>query len=175
MHDHTSMDIEHPQITNDMDLTPEQCKQASEGRSQTLCDHKLTFEKGKKKIHHKFTGDEDGDNRNECKGYEWITRDTFKSLIQDITLKVRINYSKMLNRNDQLLPCDLDELGCESTSLDPYAFTWEAPGNCILLVLKEDYAHMLKNNNHYYIVSQNASENKYLFEAFLLVLICKTI
>ena len=27
MHDHTSMDIEQPQITSDIDLTPEQCKQ----------------------------------------------------------------------------------------------------------------------------------------------------
>ena len=53
MHDHTSMDIEQPQITSVIDLTPEQCKQASEGRSHTLFDHKLIFEKGKKEIHHK--------------------------------------------------------------------------------------------------------------------------
>ena len=53
MHDHTSMDIEQPQITSDIDLIPEQCKQASEGRSFTLFDHKPTFEKGKKEIHHK--------------------------------------------------------------------------------------------------------------------------
>ena len=52
MHDHTSMDIEQPQITSDIDLTAEQCKQASEGRSLTLFDHKLTFEKGKKETHH---------------------------------------------------------------------------------------------------------------------------
>ena len=58
----------------------------------------------------------------------------------------------------------MDEFGCESTSLDPYAYTWEALENCILSVLKEYYAHMLKNDNHYYIVSQNTSENKYLFE-----------
>ena len=31
MHDHTSMDIEQQQITSDIDLTPEQSKQASEG------------------------------------------------------------------------------------------------------------------------------------------------
>ena len=54
--------------------------------------------------------------------------------------------------------------GCESRSLDPYAYTREAPENCVLSVLKEDYAHMLKTDNHYYIVSQNTSENKYLFE-----------
>ena len=164
MHDDTSMDIEQPQITSDIDLTPEQCKQAYEGRSLTLFDQKLTFENGNKEIHHKWTGNLDGDNRNECECYEWITKDTFESHIQDITPKVRIKDGKILNRSDQLLPCDLDELGYESTSLDPCAYTWKAPENCILSILKEDYAHMLKNDNHYYTVSKNTSENKYLFE-----------
>ena len=70
----------------------------------------------------------------------------------------------MFNRNDQLLPCDFDELACESTSLDPFAYTWEAPEKCILSVLKVNCAHMLKNDNPFYIVSQDTSENKYLFE-----------
>ena len=148
MHDHTSMDIEQPQITSDIDLTPEQCKQASEGRSLTLFD-KLTFEKGKKEIHRKWIGDKSEDYRNECDGKGWITKDTFESHIQDNTLNVRIKDGKIFNRNDQLLPCYLDELGCESTSMDPYAYTWKAHKNCILSVLKEGYAHMLKNDNHY--------------------------
>ena len=164
MHDHTSMDIDQPEITSHIDLTPEQCKQASEGRSLTLFDHKLTFENGKKEIHHKWTGDKSEDYRNECDGKGWITKDTFESHTQDITLKVRIKDGKIFNGNDQLLPCDLDELRGESTSLDPYAYTWKAPENCVVSVLKEDYAHMLENDNHYYIVGQNTSENKYLFE-----------
>ena len=94
MHDHTSMDIEQPQITSDIDLTPEQGKQASEGKSLTLFDHKLTFEKGKNETHHKWIGDVNGDYINECKGYEWITKDTFESHIQDITPKVRIEDGK---------------------------------------------------------------------------------
>ena len=159
------MDIEHPQITSHIGLTPEQCKQASEGRSLTLFNHKLTFTKGKKETHHKWTSNVDGDSRNECEGYEWITKDTFESHIQDINLKVRIKDGEIFNRNDQLLCCDLDELGCESTSsLDPHAYTRKAPENCILSFIKEDYAHMLKNDNHYQIVCQNTSENKYFFE-----------
>ena len=138
--------------------------QASLRGKITLFDQKLIFEKGKKEIHLKWTGDVDGDNRNECKGYEWITKDTLDSHIRDITLKVRFKDGRIFNRKDQLLPCDLDELGCESTSLDPYGYTWKAPENCILSVLKEDYAHMLKNDNRYYIVSQKTSENKYLFD-----------
>ena len=99
-----------------------------------------------------------------CKGYEWITKDTFEGHIQIITLKVRIEDGKIFNPNDQLLHCELDELGCESTSLDHYAFSWKAPEICSLSVLEKDYAHLLKNDNHYYIVRQNTSETKYLFE-----------
>ena len=66
MHEHTSIDIEIAQITSDFDLTPENCKQASEGISLILFDHKLTFEKGKKS-HNKWTGDVIGDYVNECK------------------------------------------------------------------------------------------------------------
>ena len=117
------MDIEQTQITSDIGLTPEQCKEASEGRSRTLFDYKLTSEKGKEENHQKWTGDLNGDYIIECKSYEWIAKDTFESHIQDIALKLKIR-EKEINRNDQLLPCDFDELGCESTSLDLYAFTW---------------------------------------------------
>ena len=79
MHDHTSMDTEQPQITSDIDLTPEQCKEASDWRSLTLLYQKLTFENGKKETHHKWKGDVNGDYVNECKGYEWITKDNFES------------------------------------------------------------------------------------------------
>ena len=70
MQDHNSMDIEEPHITSDRDLTPAQSNQASEGRSLTLFDHNLAFEKGKKEVHHKWTKDANGDYRNECKSYE---------------------------------------------------------------------------------------------------------
>ena len=51
MHDHTSMDIEQPQMTSGIGVTPEQCKQTSKERSLTVFDHKLTFEKGTKKVY----------------------------------------------------------------------------------------------------------------------------
>ena len=54
MHDHTTVDIEQPQTTSEIDLAPEQCKRASEVKSLTFLDHKLTFEKGKERIHHKW-------------------------------------------------------------------------------------------------------------------------
>ena len=50
--DHTSMDIEQPQITDDLEPTSQQCKQACEGRSLILFDLKLNFDEGKKKTRH---------------------------------------------------------------------------------------------------------------------------
>ena len=70
MHDHTSMDIEQTQITGDTDLSPEQCKQASERKSPTLFDNKPTVEKGKTKTPYKWKRNVNGDDVNECKGYE---------------------------------------------------------------------------------------------------------
>ena len=77
---------------------------------------------------------------------------------------MRIRDGKIFNRTDQLLPFDLHELQRESTSLDLYAYTWNAPENCLLSVLKQYHAHMLKNDNQFYIVSQKTSVNKCLFE-----------
>ena len=68
-----------------------------------------------------------------------------------------------MNRNRQPLPSKLDDLGCDSTTLDPYAFIWDKPNNCILTVLKEEYVNMVKNDDQCYIVRRNVSENKYLF------------
>ena len=69
-----------------------------------------------------------------------------------------------MNRNGQPLPCKLDALGCDSTSLNPYAFVWDNPDSCILTVLKDEYVNMIKSDDQYYIGSRNDSENKYLFE-----------
>ena len=33
------------------------------------------------------------------------------------------------------LPCELKERGCETTSLDPFAYSWDVPQNCIVTKL----------------------------------------
>ena len=62
---------------------------------------------------------------------------TLDGHIQDITLTVRIKDSKTINRTDHLLFCGLDKLGCASTSLDPYAYTWQAQKNACYWKLKK--------------------------------------
>ena len=114
MHSQSSIDVKQPQKTGGIHMIPEQRKQASEGRSITRFDHKLIFEKSKKETHHKWEEDVNEEYVKECKGYEWITKVFFDGHVKDITLKVRIEDCKTCKRNDQILPCDVVEIGCES-------------------------------------------------------------
>ena len=167
MHDQSSIDIKQKTITSYLNLSPAQCRLAAEGSPITLLNHQITMKKGIIEQHLRWNGDADDTFKNECDGYEgfeWIEKDTFETHIQDITLNVKLRDGTIMNRNGQPLSCKLDELGCDSTSLDPYAYVWDNPDNCILTVLKEEYVNMIKNDDQYYIDSKNDSENKYLFE-----------
>ena len=62
-----------------------------------------------------FYGDTSDDYRNECDGKGWITRDTFLPHMQTTTLKVRLENGKVLSATGLILPCALEELGCETT------------------------------------------------------------
>ena len=70
-----------------------------------------------------------------------------------------------MNRNGQPLPCKLDELGNDSTSLDPYAYI--ALGYSRQLYSHHPKRRVLRHDqtdDRYYTVSRNNSEIKYLFE-----------
>ena len=43
-------------------------------------------------------------------------------------------------------PCALEELGCETTPLDPYAYVWDYSDNCVLSVFRTD-GNMVKQHN----------------------------
>ena len=68
----------------------------------------------------------------------WITRDTFFRHMQRTTLKVRMSTGKILSDFAQVLPCALEELGCETTSSDRYAYNWDYLDNCVLSVLRTE-------------------------------------
>ena len=67
----------------------------------------------------KTYGGTSDDYRNECDGKSWITLDTFLPHMQKTTLKVTLESGKTLSDTGLILPCALEELGCETTSLDP--------------------------------------------------------
>ena len=76
-------------------------------------------------------GSTSGNNTNHCTARGWITRDTFLPHMQGTPLKVRMSTGKVLTDSTQVLPCALEELSCETTSLDPYAYIWDYPDSCV--------------------------------------------
>ena len=66
-------------------------------------------------------GSTSNSNRNHCTKRGWFARDTFLPHMQRTTLKVGMSTGKVLSDSAQVLPCALEELGCETSSLDPYA------------------------------------------------------
>ena len=168
--DHSSMDNWQYGLTTDVDLSSAQCKLLAEGKSINVMGQDIHGEKGKKIQIVKNFGEGGGfvtarkNGRNECDGRAWITRDSYEVHIQDVELKVNTRTGKIHNVGDYLLPCGLDELGCESTSLDPYAYVWDNPDNCILAVLRQEQLQMIKNNKQYYMISKNDTQLKFLFE-----------
>ena len=103
-------------------------------------------------------------NRNHCTARGWITRGTFLPHMQRTTLKVRMSTEKVLSDSAQVLPCALEELGCETTSLDPYAYIWDYPDNCLLSVLRTEEVNMVKERAKYYIISGLDSTTQFVFE-----------
>ena len=155
----------------DLTVTASQCRTLAKGDSITLKDETLEFKKGVKTTvvkHKDFDGDgadlSDKD-RNECDSYGWVSRKTFEGHVQDVVLKVRTKDGKVKSKDGLQLPCLLEELGCDTTSFDPYAYTWDAPDNCVLAIYRKEDVNMIKQGkNNYYIVSGRNNTRQYLFE-----------
>ena len=71
---------------------------------------------------------------------------------------------KVLSDMGLILPCALEELGCETTSLDPYAYIWDYPDNCVHSVLRTEEVNMVKQDTKYYVTSGKDSTSKFVFE-----------
>ena len=63
------------------------------------------------------------------------------------------------------LPCPLEEVGCYTTSFDPYAYTWEAPDYRVLVIHRKEDVNMIKQGKiDYHIVNGRNNTSQYLFE-----------
>ena len=71
---------------------------------------------------------------------------------------------KVLSDMGLILPCALEKHGCETTSLDPYAYIWDYPDNFVLSVLRTEEVNMVKQDTKYYVISGKDSTSKFVFE-----------
>ena len=172
-HDYFSMAIPHNGITSDLSLSPETCKAMGEGKEGIIHGQSLKFKKRVKqeqttnaKHGKSWDGICDPYTRNECKTGGWIKREIFDSHILNAELSVKTRDGKVLTSFQMVLPCPLEQLGCETTSLDPYVYTWAEPNNCVLAVHRKEMVNMINHGSNYYIVSGNDSTTKFLFEVY---------
>ena len=162
--DHSSIDHTIAGITSDLIISPEHCRTLAKGASINLQGHWIGAEWDTKTPVVKVSRDPTGSNRNHCKTRGWISRDTFIIHMQKTTLKVTIENGKVLSDMGLILPCALEELGCETTSLDPYAYIWDYPDNCVLSILRTEDVNMVKQDRKYYVISGKDSTSKFVFE-----------
>ena len=118
--DHSSIDNTIAGITSNLAISPKQCRSVAKGKLISLADQFLGAEYDTKNPIVKTDGSTSDKNRNHCNSRGWINRDTFLLHMQRTTLKVRMSTGKVLSDSAQVVPCALEELGCETTSLDPY-------------------------------------------------------
>ena len=147
-----------------MIISPEHCRTLAKGASISLQGHWIGAEWDTKTPVVEVSGDLTGSNRNHGKTKGSISRDTFIIHMQKTTRKVTMENGKVLSDMGNILPYALEELGCETTSLDPYAYIWDYPDNCVLSVLRTEEVNMVKQDTKYYVISGKYSTSKFLFE-----------
>ena len=150
--------------TSDPVISPQQGGSPAKGGIVYLADQFLAVEKDTKNPIVITNGSMSEYIRNHCTARGWITRDTFLPHMQRTTLKINISTPKLLSYSVQVLPCALEEVGCETTSLDPYAYKWDYPDNCVLSVLRTEDVNMVKQGTKLYIISGLESSTKFVFE-----------
>ena len=162
--DHSSINHTIAGFTSDLVISPEQCRSLAKGKSVYLVDQFLAVEYDTNNPIVKTDGSTSDSNRNHCNARGWITRGTFLPHMQRTTLKVRMSAGKILSHFAQVLPCALVELSRETTSLDPYAYIWDNPDNCVLSVLRTEHVNMVKQGTKYYLISGHDSTTNFVFE-----------
>ena len=110
--------------------------------------------------------DLEGESSTSCDNRGQIKHFSFETLMQETVLDIDLNDRTVYNSQGLKLPCALSEAGCHSTSLDPFAYNWEAPENCIVTKRFSQNAKMLKHENElgnvqYFIVSDEKPETPY--------------
>ena len=71
---------------------------------------------------------------------------------------------KVLSDSAQVLPCAQDELGCDTSSLDPHVYIWDYPDICVLSILRTKDVNMVKQGTKYYIISGPDSTTEFVLE-----------
>ena len=151
-------------IASDIVISSKQCRTLAKRKEITLLRDSINFRFNTKNPIVKTFGSTTDDYRNECDGRGWIIRDTFLPHMQTTTLEVTLENGKVLSDAGLILPCAPEELGCETTSLDSYAYIWDYPDNCAISILRTEEVNMVKQRKNYCVISGADSSSKFVIE-----------
>ena len=126
----SGIDARQNMITTDLHLSADQCKLATDRGYLNLgyaSIRNIPFKFNVKTVTNAHAGKVDGKHHNEGDGRSWIKLDTFETYMQNVTLTVNLKDGTVNNSQNIPLPCPVSTNGCETTSLDAFAYTWEEP------------------------------------------------
>ena len=72
--------------------------------------------------------------------------------MQNVSLNVNFRDGTVNKWQNIPLPSSLSAGGSDSTSTDPFAYTWDEPNNCLFTMIRTFDPQMIKANDNYYIV-----------------------
>ena len=164
LNDHSS--INHPiaAITSDLVISPEQGRSLAKGRMTYLADQFLGVEYDTKNPILITDGSTSDNIRNHSTARGWITSDTFLPHMQRAKLEVRMSTVKILSDTAQVLLGAREELGCETTSLDLFAYIWDYLDNFVLWVFQTEEVNLWNKKTKYHIFSGPDSTTTFVFE-----------
>ena len=134
MFSHTSYVHDQNSITYDMIVTSEMCRLASKSKKIRITAFDENFHvpiEFDVKTQSNFNEGQAVSSTIECTSGQ-IKHYTFETLMQRVNLTYNYGTKEVSNRDRKELPCLLMEGGCETTTLDSLAYTWDTPENCVM-------------------------------------------
>ena len=160
MFSHTSYVHDQNSISYDMRVTPEMCRLASKSKKIKITAFDENFDVPIEFDRKTQSNSNDGQafsSTIECTIGQ-IKHYTFETLMQRVNLTYKYGAKKVLNRDRKKLPRLLMEVGCENTTLDSFAYTWDTPENFVMTKILTRDAKML-----HYPLTTDQKENQFFF------------
>ena len=160
MFSHTSYVRDQNSITYDMIVTPEISRFASKPKKIKITAFDENFDvpiEFDVKTQSNFNDGQAVSSTIECTSGQ-IKHYTFGTLMQRVNLTYNFGTKEVSNKDRKKLPCLLMEGGCETTTLDSFAYTWDTPENCVMTKNLTQDAKML-----HYPLTTDQKENQFFF------------
>ena len=81
----------------------------------------------------------------------WYTHYTYETYMQNVSLNVNLRDGTVNNWQNISLNCPLSIRDCDSTSTDPFAYTWVEHNICLFTTICTFDAQLIKGNDKNYV------------------------